>query len=256
MIKITSVNTLPQFNKGFMYVTFEIDNTMEDLSDYQFDILRSDASNGDFELVAINVQNFEFKDYSVNLLNQALEYYYKIRITNKRTDEIYESDTKQTTTHTSNNYTSYLRHLNKIYLEDVINNPKIKYLKKKRFGQYCSECYDDVREKPRKQNCKCCYGTKFEGGYYPPVEISVNYLNSPSKPENLGVSGINIEETPFQLWTEEFPIISTGDVLVLHDGTMHRVISWASTDNGEQMLRQILQIQKIPYSDIIYKYPI
>lgn len=257
MLKVLSVTATPQFSKGFMHVSFEIANTMEELTDYQFDILRSDASNGDFELIAINVQDFQFEDYSVNLANQQLEYYYKIRVVDKDTDEILESDIASTVNYSENEYVNYLRYVNKIYLEDVINNPKVKYLKKKKFGQYCSECYDDVREKPRKQNCKCCYGTKFEGGYYKPVEISVNYLvDSSSKQENLGVTGINVEEGPIQLWTSEFPIISPGDILVFSDGTRFRVVTWSNSDRAGRTLRQTLQAQKIPYSDIIYKFPV
>ena len=255
MIKVLEVAIEPQFSEGFMYVTFEIANTTENLSDYQFDILRSDASNGEFEYVGINIKNFEFKDYSVNLLNDALEYYYKIRITNKLTDESYDTDVEKTMTYNSEKYFSYLKIMNKMYLEDVIANPPVKYLKKKRFGQYC-ECYDDVREKSTKQNCTKCYGTKFDGGYYPPIDIYVNYMSSPTKPENMSVTGTTIEETPMQLWTGDFPVISQGDVIVLHNGFRYRVISWASTDKGEKTLRQILQVQKIPYSDVIYKFPV
>lgn len=257
MIKITSVVATPNFNKRCMYVTFEIANTMESLTEYQFDVLRSDASNGDFELIAINVRDFQCEDYSANLANQELQYYYKIRVTDKVTDETVESDVASTMTYSENEYVTYLRHINKIYLEDIINSPKVKYLKKKKFGQYCSECYDDVREKPRKQNCTCCYGTKFEGGYYTPIEISINHLvDSSAKQENLGMTGINTEEGPIQLWTAEFPIISPGDVLVFRNGTRFRVITWTSSDRAEQTLRQTIQAQKIPSSDIIYKFPI
>lgn len=255
MVKVINIQLTPKFDQGFMYVTFEIANTTENLDDYQFDILRSNAINSDFEYVAMNVKNFEFKDYSINLLNQFIEYYYKIRVTSKLTNETYDADIEKTSTHNSDQYFLYLKHMNKIYLDEVINNTPIKLLKKKRFGQYC-ECYDDVREKSRKPNCTNCYGTKFDGGYYPPIEIHVNYMSAPMTPETLTMTGTAIEETPMQLWTSDFPVIRPGDIIVLEDGSRNKVITWSNTDKGQQTLRQIIQIQKIPYSDVIYKFPV
>lgn len=255
MISVSNINVSSKYSNQFLAVEFEINNTMEDLSSYQFDILRSEATNGDFEVVAIDVKDFLFKDYSVNLLNPVIEYYYKIRIIDKLTNEVSESDVKKLKTKSEDNYVVYFNHLNNIYLEQVIADDKLKLLKKKRFGEYC-ECYDDVREKSRKPNCPSCYGTKFKGGYFPPIDISVNFLNSPTLTEDFDMKGINQAETPVQFWTTSYPQIMQGDIIILPDNSRHKVISWGNSDKNGVSLRQMITIQRIPPSDVVYKYPI
>lgn len=255
MLEVSKISISQKFSSKFLFIEFEINNTMEDINEYQFDILRSDAYNGKYEVVASDVKNFCFKDYSVNLINPTIEYFYKIRIIDKVTNEISESDVKKLTLKSDDNYITYLNYINNKYLNDVIADDKLKLLKRKRFGTYC-ECYDDVREKSSKANCTMCYGTKFTGGYFPPIDISVNYLNSPNLSEELDVKGISQVGTPVQFWTTSFPIIHQGDIIVLPDNSRCKVVSWANSEKNNVSLRQMVTIQKIPESDVIYKYPI
>lgn len=255
MLEVSKISIDQKFSSKFLLVEFEICNTMEDINDYQFDILRSNAFNGDYEVIAIDVKDFSFKDYSVNLLNPTIEYFYKIRIIDKIGNDVYESNVKKLIIKNDDEYITYFNYINNKYLCDVIADDKLKLLKRKRFGTYC-ECYDDVREKSKKANCTSCYGTKFAGGYFPPVDISVNYLNSPSLTEEFDIKGISQNESPVQFWTTSFPKIHQGDIIVLPDNSRCKVISWSNSDKNNVSLRQTVTIQKIPESDVIYKFPI
>lgn len=255
MLKLKNLKVQTQFSCQFLYITFEIDNTYEKVTDYQFDIYRSLASNGEFEVVSTDVMDFNFKDYTVELYNSAIKYYYKIKITNRKTKEFEYSEIIPVNDPIPDNYGFAINAINNLYLDRVIKGTML-LLKRKRFGTYCS-CYDDIRESSSEQNsCLKCYGTGFLGGYFHPIEIQVNTYNSPSKGERFEPVSVSEEDRMIQLWTGNFPPLQVGDILVDSSNIRYRIMSWEGTGKGPYFLRQIVQTQKIPETSIEYKIPI
>ena len=83
--KETSVRT--DFGLEFVNISFTIEDTHENLSNYQFDLYSGEAVTDNFNLIYSNIQNFECNDYTANLLNDEIMHYYKIKATNLKTGE-------------------------------------------------------------------------------------------------------------------------------------------------------------------------
>lgn len=256
MIKIKDFEIRTDFGFEFTNISFTIEDTIEDLSVYSFDLYRGSAVNDEFNLVYSNIQNFECNDFSANLLNDEIMYYYKIKITNILTDEFTFSDIMPSYKIKCDNYAYYLTEVYNKYLEDVIGNEEILLLKRKRTGELC-ECFDDIRGPRNSDKCEKCFGTGYVGGFYPPMIMRVNYLNTESIQEEMDIKGTFKSDGPRQFWTCNYPIIQEGDIVLdTLTNARYTVQSWQPSRKNGFLIRQVIQITRLPESSIFNKVTI
>lgn len=238
-----------------LIVFFQVEDTREDLSKYSFNVYRSNIGT-DFECIAQNVGHYYYEDYDVNLYNGNIKYFYKIEIVNNDTGERLLSDKVSIFgVEEPDNYGFAIAEIEQRYLQYVVNQKQMILLKKKYFGQLCT-CFDEVRTQPNPK-CKCCFGTRYVGGYSTPVPIMVNYQAPEQASVDVGIQDQdNLGEAPVQLWASSFPPISVGDILVDHHNERYRVVSVVSTTKRHFIIRQVLTIAKIQPTDIVYRIPI
>lgn len=256
MISFDELVADTKFGVDFVNITFTIKDTSEDITPYVFDLYRSNAESDNFELISSNVQNFEFNDYTVNLLNPEIKYYYKVKATNKNTQEYIFSKPFTFNSAGEDNYTFFFDHLYRMYLDRVINNKPMLLLKRKRCGQLC-DCFDDVRRSSRADTCTRCFGTNYVGGFFPPVKILVNYYNTSGESEAFQASGTFREKQPLQFWTVNYPVIQEND-MVIDTLTKDRytVMNVQPSYKNGYLIRQVMQIAQIPKASILYRVPI
>jgi hypothetical protein len=255
MLQIKELKISDKFGIDFLNITFSIQETSEDITKYRFDLLRSYHYIEEYEIIASDIKDFNYADNTVNLYNIAIKYYYKVQITNIETNEVSLSDPVQFSVNEPDEYAIALVSQYNLYLETAINNESMLLLKKKHSGEICS-CYDDVRGRNRVANCEICYNAKYVGGYYSPQELRVAYFNSPSRIEKFDVADVGEDETPIQLWTSGYPLIQVGDLFVDKNNARYIVMSWQPTYKNFYLLKQVVQIQRVPRSNVIYKIPI
>lgn len=256
MLNINKIVVSNSFGMDKLVVSFFIDNTEEDLDAYTFNIYRSETGIDDYQCIAQNVGYYYYEDYSVNLYNNNIKYFYKVEAVNQSSGisklsecygflEINEPDT----------WGAAIEEIERTYLHYVIKNESMLLLKKKRFGQIC-RCYDDIRYQSDPK-CPSCHGTKYVGGYENAVPIEINYQNPSQRTQIFEQFDLDGEErSPIQIWTPNFPIIQAEDVLVDSKNNRYRVVSVTPTVKNNFILRQIISIQKIQTSDIVYKVPL
>lgn len=255
LIKFKSVNATTDYGLDFVNITFSIEDTREDLSDYQFDLLRSNCESDDFYVVYSNIQDFECNDYAVNLLNPESRYLYKIRATHIPTEFSIESNDFSYPEVDPDRYAFYLSEIYSMYLE-AIGNQKMYLLKRKRTGDRC-ECYDDVRGARLSDKCPICFGTGYAGGFYKPIEIMVNFLSTAGKQEEVGLNGTFEATEPIQLWTQNYPLLQENDILVDSvTGERFTISHWRPSYKNGFLLRQTVQAEGIPESSRLYKVPV
>lgn len=256
MISFKELKADASFGVDFINISFSLEDTVEDLTRYRFDLYMSLAENGDFKVIYCDIKNFEFNDYSANLLNEEIHQYYKIKAVNLDTNEFIFSDFFSTPSINADNYSYYLNFVYNVYLDNVTNNRKMYLLKRIRSGERC-ECYDDVRGSREADRCTICFGTGFKGGYYPPIPIKVNFANASSLTEGMNPSGTTQEESQVQFWTVGYPLIQENDIIV---DTMTKdratVMSWQPSYKNGFLLRQTISMNKIPEASLFYKIPI
>jgi len=200
------------------------------------------------------VESFEFKDFAVNLQSMSPRYYYKIETVNTLTGQSTFTEPRMALLNTTpDNVALAVQEQYKIYLDGVIDNPFIFIFLRKRFGRKCPVCWDDIRLQSKSDNCKSCYNTGYAGGYSKPVMdkyCAMSPDGGMQMAEDLFDAGER--QAPLQIWIGNHPIIHPGDVLADINNRRYRVTQVQQTSKSGFILRQILVIERIPFSDITY----
>ena len=256
MIEFKDLKATTAYGVDFINITFSLEDTIEDLTRYRFDVYRSYAESGNFSVVFCNIQNFEFNDYSVNLLNPEVHEYYKIKAVNLDTNEFIFSEMFSTPYVNPDNYSYYLNSIYSTYLNDVVNGREMYLLKRIRNGELCI-CYDDVRGSRKADRCLICFGTGYKGGYFSQIPIKVNFANVSSITEGMNPAGTFEETSQVQFWTLGYPLIQENDVIV-DSLTKERskVVRWDPSYKDGLLLRQTITVDKLPEASLYYKIPI
>ncbi len=128
------------------------------------------------------------------------------------------------------------------------------FYRKKFFGQRCSRCWNATIEKVMDDHCPVCFGTGFEGGYWPPVNINVNY--SPvQNAATLAPAGV-LENVQISSWTTSYPNIQNFDLVFrISDSKMFRVVAVQPTELQAVRVRQTLALTELDKDSIEYQLP-
>lgn len=255
MIKFKELRATSKMSVEFINISFTIEDTVEDLTNYRFDLLRATHSEGPFQIVLSDIKNFECNDYTVNLRNQEIMYFFKIRAVNFKEDKELISDTFSTPIAEQDNYSFFFDEMYSQYL-DIIGNADVYLLKRMRTGQRC-DCYDDIRGSRMGDKCTSCFGTGYKGGFYQPIKMRVNYMNVPISTEDMTPGGSFEGKSNVQFWTTSYPAIQESDIIVDSQTGMRSIVASCqpSYKNG-YTIRQTVQIASIPETSIIYKIPV
>lgn len=285
MIKVKSFNGYNFFLPKGLLLKWEIVDTTEDLSNYCYKIFRTafnykafenekrdklidayNANKEDVELIAIaDATLFEFLDDTINAYRGDIEYYYEIYACLKDGSQISEpfpllylfNKWTEKDIIGGQNYVGYIREIQKKYLK-IINNTTGYILQKKRFGERCPYCWDDIRNQTTRYDCPCCLGTGYNGGYHRPYEVKFNYTTPVRiSSENPKLEGTENSENSINVWIESYPLVYEGDIFINEMNDRYKVNSiHHTTKNNEYILRQDLTLTKLPRSDVAYKYEV
>lgn len=126
-----------------------------------------------------------------------------------------------------------------------------KYLIRKTFGKRCNECFDVDFMAVKKHDCKVCYATTFEGGYFEPAIITPYEEGaSPKKGSQLEPEKLEIESK--NLTIHSYPIATPGDILIDRFNIMWRVDSVSYSKHGGAISSQILLCKRMDYNEVEY----
>lgn len=255
MITIKKINVSNKFNTKFINITFEIEDTYENLSNYRFDLYKAYCESDEFKLTYSNIQNFECNDYDISILNPEVQYHYKIKVINIKTGESSFSDEVALVTAREDEYTFYFDYIYETYLDTVIDNENGILLKRKRTGEKC-ECFDDVRGARNTDRCPICYGTGYKGGFFDPIPIKVCYNNATAKTETFSPTSTFEADSPLQFWTVGYPYIQENDIFINGlTGERCTVTQWQPSYKNGYLIRQTITCDKLPESSIFYNIP-
>lgn len=259
MIEVKKLFTLNDFSVNALIIKWEILDTEESLDDYNYEVYKSIGVDTEKELLAtVEGMQFEYHDKEAVINKRSVRYYYSIVPVNKTTgDKGKEVKCVAMFDKRRDKYAHYIRYVNKKYLK-VVNNEPGYILISRKFGQKCTVCWDDIRRQHKKSNCPNCFGTGYEGGYHTPYKIEFNYMNIPMmNSENVGVDNRTDNAGDVTIWTTSYPLISVGDIFVTEENNRYKVTNVQYTNkNNEFILRQILNLQLLSPSDVVYKVAI
>lgn len=254
MLELRDIQATTKFGLDRVVITYEFEDTNENMSNYTLNLYKSYSGIDDsYFLQQSDIDFFRTEDWDVDLLDENIKYFYKIEFVNIETGETELSKKfAMLKVKEPDRWGHAIAAMEKVYLENVIRNPNMYLLKKIRSGGRCF-CFDDIRmvSDPK---CKLCYGTSYVGGYEKATPIKVNFANAEQYTQSFDLSNMQGEErSGLQLWTSNYPIIQAEDVLVDDDNIRWRITSVTPTTKGKFILRQILTIEMIQKTDIVYK---
>jgi hypothetical protein len=116
--------------------------------------------------------------------------------------------------------------------------------RRKNYGRRCTTCWNPVTEQVTRDNCPNCIGTSFEGGYWTPVKIFLQYDPTPN---NLVKDYVGQdEENIITAWTISMPDIRLGDILIRDNSWEgYEITKIQTTELQGNVVRQILTLTQL-----------
>lgn len=123
------------------------------------------------------------------------------------------------------------------------------FFRRKTYGIRCPRCWDAKTEKVMDDHCEICYGTSFEGGYYDPLPLFIQFdITATNKQKTY--QGV-LEPNNLNGWTISMPEITSDDVIVRVAGwNVYRVISSNPTELQTVPVRQLLSMTQLAKFDV------
>lgn len=252
MIEIGSLK-VENFVLDELVVSWQVEiDPEENILDYEMFVLRSESPEGDFETVSPGLfDTYVFVDSEISTQAKWKQFYYKILAVDINGNQFF-SEAKASSIATDLNLVGLeIARRNNILLKEY-TGVKCHLLIMRKWGQYCTECWDSLKKQVRKSNCKTCYGVGRTGGYFKPIYPFYVQINSYGK----SIDHANIgDQEPVQTnaWASNFPILSPGDIIVAPGNIRWRISGINDTTQLGTTVRQLMQLYYIDRSNIEYE---
>lgn len=121
--------------------------------------------------------------------------------------------------------------------------------KAKYFGERCPRCWNVAQEKVMDDKCKVCFGTSWQGGYFDPTPIFIQY--EPEAQDKIPMYFGNLEPNQLGAWTISVPCINPKDIIIRSgDWNVYSTIKVNSTELQTSPVRQMLTLTQLSRNDI------
>lgn len=132
-----------------------------------------------------------------------------------------------------------------------LNGIPLVVLKRKRWGERCTTCYDPVLGEATREHCKACFGTSFLGGYWAPVLIR-GRREAAAVQTNLVAHGE--EDTKYaDFLTLDYPHLEYKDIIVdLNRNERFEVLRMTPTELKTVIVHQKLSCSLLSHSSVEY----
>jgi hypothetical protein len=257
-------------DRDLLTVSWEITPTSETLSDYTIAVLRSGAPGGPYTVVSQEMDASQvsfFEDRGVNLLSKWREHYYRIRVTDtgdSSTQEYGSTDPQRVIQDGVDPQgvvmaappdliaVEAIRRFQLIL--DEYNAREVLLLKRRSWGQRCTDCVDPLTNRRTKSDCKSCYGTMWTGGYFYPQKTRV--LKPPHKVMVQAHQLFEMEPKDAVMWINGYRRVTPRDLIIDTENNRWRVIAIARSEKGQALTRQTVQVRQLSRDQIEYGLPI
>lgn len=233
---ITFKNTrVVSFSLQYLDVYWEIENTSDDLQEYDFYVERSEAELGPWVLVAGPiVDRYYVRDNNAPLLNANRELFYRIRAVLRISGQETQSATFSRVGPLPLDALEIVRNEEVMLREHA--GTKVWVFPIRTFGQRCPQCWDRALMKCTDDACPTCWGTGFSAGYHYPVECWAQ-IDSPNESDQI-TQNTQLQSQYITMRLGPTPRISSLDLVVDHLNRRWRVSAVSNTTRFGIPVRQ------------------
>lgn len=127
------------------------------------------------------------------------------------------------------------------------------YLFRRRtYGERCKTCWNPVIEKVMDDHCPDCLGTSFEGGYFNPAPLYLQYDATPN--DRVKTYFGTYEPNQIGAWTISIPNIRPEDIVVrTGDWIAYKVARLTPTELQGNTVRQMMVLTQLSKGDVEYQ---
>ena len=234
MISFRDVKVV-SFSLQYQDVYWVIENTNDDLQDYDFYVERAESQLGAWDLIAGPlVDRFYVRDNNVPLMNANRELSYRVRAVNRASGDMVISPVFTRSGSLPLDALEIVRN-EEITLREHAGT-KAWVFPIRTFGQRCPQCWDRALMKVTDDACPTCWGTGFSNGYHYPVECWVQ-VDSATKTEQV-TTNVQLQSNYVTMRLGPTPNISPMDLIIDHLNRRWRVVSVADTSRFGISVRQ------------------
>jgi hypothetical protein len=236
--------------------------TLEDPenSSFYFEVLRSGSPSGPFEVVSgvIPDTSFSFLDSPADHFGLTNHSWYAIKVTPKSgpANAFVSKPVApgREWTGLKGRLGRKARHDLDILLEKL-NGVPLLAIKRRRFGQRCSVCFNPRTKDSVFSSCDNCYSTTFEGGYHTPVK-TWGKVDPVVVSQNMDLTGVT-ETAMFGITMPDYPMMEAEDIVVETRTNRRFVVKQkVSTEHRRVCVHQDLQVSELSRSDAAYQLPL
>lgn len=245
------ITDVKHYSRDAIAIAWELDNTSsEAFTDYQMRLYRSEIQDSGFRFAAtISMNDTQYVDCSISTRSKNRRYYYKILIVNVTTDEESWSSVMG------------VRSVPDVIALEIIRRERLllrEYLRNKCYiyiprlsGPKCSMCYDTMLLRRTTTECKSCYGTGYECGFYTPMPSYIKLDPNAQVFQSANFGPIEPGQT--DAWITNWPRIPINSyIFEIETGDRWRVSQIGRTEKSRYVVRQLLRLKLEDTGSIIY----
>lgn len=241
-------------------VHWELEPTAQNLSTLRFFIDRGESPEEFQQLQAMTDgvradQIQEYVDYSANIVDLNKVYYYRVRAVEfdpTLVTPLQEFKSDVSTWDGNLDLVGLYIVEEHLFLHRYVSGVPTMIFKRRRDGQYCPECWDEILKRVTKSNCTTCFGTGKLGGFYPPYEAWMNFEPDPKVTQIAEWGQRQTSQTDIQF--TNYPLLIDGDVIVeLKTDRRWKVSNVRYPEKNRTIMLQIARVDAANPTDIEYR---
>lgn len=241
-----SVFRVRSLDKAFNEISWVVKETMEDLLDYTFEVLRSESPSGPFDSISVPFKDrYVFVDNALYIGDRWRKFYYQLKVTHVPTSESQLFGPVALEPEADLIAVELRRHMQLLFNEYA--GRRCWVLPARTFGQRC-ECWSVTMGRRTRSNCLLCYDTGFVRGYLSPIEIWMQFDPSPKTEQTTNVGNQQQSNTTARLG--HYPQLKPRDIVIESENRRWRVVSVTNTEHLRAPIHQEVQLHEIPVTDI------
>lgn len=123
------------------------------------------------------------------------------------------------------------------------------FFRRRTYGVRCPRCWSVEQEKIMDDHCEVCYGTSFEGGYFDPIAVFVQF--DPDNSTKRNVYSGTIEPNAISGWTISMPAMTSKDIIIrAKDWNVYKMLDVNITSLQAKPVRQMMSIVQLAKADV------
>lgn len=230
-------------------ITWCVEDTMKDVLDYTFQVLRSESATGPFEPASVEFEDrYQFIDNRVKVGDIYRQYHYVIRVRNKQTGETQDFGPNAKAPEPTLVAMELRKHMNLLMREFI--GRRCWLLPVRTFGQRCAACWNPRLKKRTKSGCRTCFDTGFTRGYHQPVEFWISLDPQPSDNQESNLGRIQQQNTTGR--AAHFPPVKPGDLLIEPENVRWKIRTRTTTQEQRAIVTQEVRVHRVPETDVEY----